>query len=154
MSVYQVQARRHTFPRLGNEHLSQETVNWLLPDATVLNIDDDRRQLMSIKLKLDRGDYQTAVVEIAEALQKAGYSLLNAEVSEWVDKSVDAMLLSALTIGGTAGAASKKPLVAGAAALIAALVAREVESRIRRLEVVYRFVPSTAADRTIVAVSP
>jgi hypothetical protein len=63
------------------------------------------------------------------------------------------MLLSAFTIGGSTGAATKKPLVAGAAALVAAIVAREVESRIRRLEAVYRFVPSTGADLFIPAAS-
>jgi hypothetical protein len=65
MSVYQVRARRHTYPRLGNKSLSKQTVNWLIPDATVLGIDDDRRQIVSIELKLDRDDYRTAIVEIA-----------------------------------------------------------------------------------------
>lgn len=153
MSAYQIQARRHTYPRLGNERLSRETVNWLLPDAAVLDITEDRRQFVSIRLNLDRGDYEAAIVEIAEALRQAGYSLLNAEVSEWVDRSVDAMLLSALTVGGGTGAATKKPLVAGAAALIAAVIARAVESQMRRLEVVYRFGPSVGANRLMVPVS-
>lgn len=154
MSVYQIHARRHTHPRLGHEHLSRQIINWLLPEATVLALNYDRLQFVSIMLELDRSDYQAGIAETAEALQQAGYSLLNAEVSEWVDRSVDAMVLSALTIGGSTGAATKKPVMAGVAALIAALVAREVESRMRRLEVVYRFAPSTRTDPVMVAASP
>jgi 5-carboxymethyl-2-hydroxymuconate isomerase len=153
MSVYEIRARRHTHPRLGSEVLSQQAVNWLLPDAIVMDIVDDGRRFVSIRLELDRGEYQAAIAEIAEALQRVGYSLLNAEVSEWVDRSVRAMLLSALAIGGGTAAASKKPLAAGVAALIAALIAREVESRMRRLEVVYRFMPSIRANRLMVPVS-
>lgn len=142
MSNYRVRARRHTHPRLGDERLSPQVVEWLIPDAQVFEVDDDPQQLLSFTVVMRRKRHQAAIEEIAVALQQAGYSLLDAEVDELVDRSVDAMVASALAIGGGTGVVTKNPIASAVAAIIAAVLAREVESRIRRFEVVYRFVPS------------
>ena len=61
-----------------------------------------------------------------------------------VDHSVKAMVGSALTVGGGTAATTKKPIATILLAALAAVAAREVESRMRKFEVVYRFDVSPA----------
>jgi histidinol-phosphate/aromatic aminotransferase/cobyric acid decarboxylase-like protein len=81
--------------------------------------------------------------EILAMMQRLGYSVADATVSEWVDRSVESMVLGALGAGGSAQAVAKNPVVTLAAAIAGAFAARWVESELRRLEVMYRLVPSS-----------
>src|ERR1700749_3638436 len=103
MSLYRIKARRHTHPRLGEEGLSAAVINWLIPDARIIELSESSASELRLALELERDDYQSAISEISVALQQAGYSLFNAEVSELVERTVGAIVTGAVTVGCGAG---------------------------------------------------
>jgi len=141
MSIYRVQALRHTHPRLGHEGLAGG-INWLISDTAIVEVEqpDSHREYLSLQLRRD--EHLQAVNEISEAVQRLGYTLLNIEISELVGQTVEATVFSAAGTGGVVHAKTDNPLLTLLAAIVGGFVANRVAAQLRRYEVVYRFAPS------------
>jgi hypothetical protein len=141
MSIYRIHARRHTHPRLGNEGLPGG-INYLIADAVIVGNErlDSFRE--SLSLQLERDDYLQAVNEIGGAVQQLGYSLLEIEISELIDQTVQATILGALGLGGATHSKARSPLLTAIATLAGGYAANRVAAQLRRYEVVYSFSPS------------
>lgn len=141
MSNYRIRARRHTHPRLGGQGLSPQDFAWLLPDAEVASLVEEG-SFAIIELRLRRESHLEALNEILGALQRLGYSVLESTVSEWVDASVQTALTVAIAGAGSAGATTRNPKIAIAAAAAGAIAGYLAGSQIGRMKVVYTLVPT------------
>lgn len=149
MSIYRIRARSHTHPRLGNAGLSVEEICWALPKATVVELSNSEPPFVTLELHLEPeaglpelNAHLATVNEIIGALQRLGYSTLNATVGELVDRSVEAAVGGALTTTAGTRVVTKNPLALILAALAGAIAATWVESQLRRFEVTYQLVPA------------
>lgn len=88
-----------------------------------------------VELFLDRPSHETALNEIAVALQQLGYAWLEASITEWVDDIIGGAIVGCLG-GGAAGANGDK-LTALLSAAIGALIGAMVGSTINNTKVVY-----------------
>lgn len=151
MTPYRVRARtrRHTHPRLGNGGISQAGIEWLIPNAVLAGRQEIDSLHVDVALSLDCENHLEAANDVIVALQRLGYSVVNLEVDELVDRATETMILSALGIGGTTQAKTKSPLIALLAALGGGYVGRLVGSQIKRFEPIYRFVPSASGWRAV-----
>jgi hypothetical protein len=138
MSIYRVHVRRHTYPRLGNEGLSTG-INWPIPDAVIIASEQPDSLHEHLSLQLARDDYLQAANEIGEAVQRLGYTLLNIEIRELVDKTVEATILGAAGPGGVIHLKMKNPLLTAIVMLVGGYIANRVATQLKRYEVVYRF---------------
>lgn len=141
MSIYRVSVRRHTYPRLEDGGLAGG-INWLIPDAVITASERPDSLREHLSLGLQRDNYVQAVNEIGEAVQRLGYDLLEAEISELVDQEVRAMIFGAATLGGAAHSKARIPWLTALAALAGGYLGNRAAAQLRRFEVVYRFSPS------------
>lgn len=88
-----------------------------------------------VDLFVDRPSHETALNEIAVALQQLGYAWLDASITEWADNMLGGAIVGCLG-GGTAGANSDK-VTALLSAFVGALVGAVVGSAINSVKVVY-----------------
>jgi len=144
-----VRTRRHTHPRLGNEGISQAGIEWLIPDAVLVGRQEIDSLHVDVALCFDHEDHLEAANEVIVALQRLGYSVINLEVDELIDRATETMILSALGVGGTAQVKAKNPLIALIAALGGGFVGRLVGSQMKQFETIYRLVPSASGWRSV-----
>lgn len=88
-----------------------------------------------VELFLDRPSHETALNEIAVALQQLGYAWLEASITEWADNMIGGAIVGCLG-GGTAGVNSDR-LTALLSAAIGALIGAVVGSAINSIKIVY-----------------
>jgi hypothetical protein len=141
MSIYRVHVRRHTYPRLEDGGLAGG-INWLIPDAVITASERPDSLREHLSLRLQRDDYLQAVNEIAEAVQRLGYNLLEIEISELVDQEVKAMIFGTVALGGAAHSKAKNPWLTAFAALAGGYLGHWAAAQMKRYEVAYRFSPS------------
>lgn len=91
-----------------------------------------------LDLLLRRPTHQQAVEEAIHALQQVGYSLLEAEVSQIVNRTVEGAVLGFLG-GGTLGLPSKNPYVELAAATLGALAGGKAGSMVESVVARYHY---------------
>lgn len=141
MSVYRVQARRHTHPGLSSS-LSQEALSWVLSDATLLEHALEEQGTVALVLDFECETHQAGMNEVIVALQKLGYSVLNATVSDWVDRSVEGAVVGVASAAVGARAAKSNLLVGVIAMIGGGVVAHWIGAQMQRLEVVYELARS------------
>lgn len=96
-----------------------------------------------LDVALHRPTHEQAVNEIAAATERFGYSLIEAEVSEIVDKAVQGIVVGACS-GGALGLATKNPYLELFAAIVGAAAGAKAGSMIELVRARYRYRRSPA----------
>ena len=108
-------------------------------------------ELLDVALR--RPTHQEAVNEIAAATEQFGYSLVEAEVSEIVDKTVQGMVVGAFS-GGALGLTTKNPYLELFAAMIGAAAGGKAGSMIESVRARYHYRWFPAAGWVITELPP
>jgi hypothetical protein len=91
-----------------------------------------------IVLRLRGEGRDQAFNEVLSLVQGLGYSMVDAEVAEIVDRTVEGAVFGCLT-GGGIGATTKGPVIAAVAALAGALAGAKVGSTVEQFGVRHRY---------------
>jgi hypothetical protein len=100
-----------------------------------------------------RPTHEQAVNEIAAATERFGYSLIEAEVSEIVDKTVQGILVGACS-GGALGLTAKNPYLELFAAIVGAAAGGKAGSMIESVRAKYHYRWFPAAGWVITELPP
>lgn len=92
----------------------------------------------TLRVEISRPTHTEAFEAVLAAVERAGYSMLEAEVGEIVDGSVQGAMVGLLG-GGAPGAMKERPLVAIIGAALGWWVGREVGASARKLGAAYRY---------------
>lgn len=98
-----------------------------------------------LKVEISRPTHTQAFEAVLAAVEGAGYSMVEAEVGEIVDESVQGAMVGLLG-GGTPGALMESPLFAMIGAALGWWVGREVGASARKLGAAYRYEFFSAAE--------
>jgi hypothetical protein len=108
-----------------------------LEGLVVRELGQDPNGRWTLHLQLERPSPEHALEEIASAIERLGFSVLEATVSEWASEALERALVGLLG-GGLLGASSKKGVVAVAGAALGALVGGWSGAEARQLAGEYR----------------
>jgi hypothetical protein len=144
MNTYRLRVR--PIPRLAHagwyaSALSSERLMAELAGASVRGLSGDDSYHWLVDLQLGRETHEEALNEIFIALQRLGFEVVNAWVTEWADRAVQGALLG-FAGGGTAGSASRNADLTAIIALAAGVIGGLVGSQLKRVEKVYELTPS------------
>lgn len=148
MSLYaihiRVQANLYYGSLLGPASSLTEALSEVLADGVIGEARGALEGGEHIDLLMHRPTHQQAVTEILGALESVGFSLLEAEVDEIVDKAVQGAVLG-FCGGGGLGLTTKNPYVELLAAAIGALAGSMAGSKLEEIAARfhYRWFPAT-----------
>lgn len=91
-----------------------------------------------LQVALHRPTHTEAFEDVARAVAQAGYSMVEAEVSEIVDEAATGAMVGLLS-GGAPGALADNPLIAFLGAAVGWWAGREVGGSIRKVGAVHRY---------------
>jgi hypothetical protein len=113
--------------------LTTERVVSELGGAVVRTLSEDRRGRTVVDLHLERPTHEEALSEILLAVNRLGFSLVEATVSEWANEVVERAVIGALGGGGAIGTASDDVALARLAAAVGAIVGAWSGAQVQRL---------------------
>lgn len=144
MSIYNVRARRHTHPRLAEEPPLAAVLEWRLPEARLAESVSSAEGFLDFSVELESEDHLEAINQLIEASERIGYSVIDANVEEWIGREVEGVAVSALGAGGAVQAKIGNPVLSLAVALAAGYIGHQVGAQLGRFEVVYHLVPASS----------
>jgi len=144
MNTYRLGVRPSQRLALGGRRtaaLSSEQLMTQLPGTSVRELSSDDSYHWLVDLELTRDTHEQALNEIIIAVQRLGFDVVNAWVTEWADRAVEGALIG-LAGGGTAGSASGNAELAAIIALAGNIIGGWAGSQLKRVEKVYELTPS------------
>ena len=139
----------------GQPGLTPDAIALLIPDATVHEITSDGPGYgATLDIELERQTREEEINEISAAAQRLGYSIVNGEVSAWVNAETQGIIAGAIS-GAGFGFALEKPEVALILAIAGGLAGSWVASRLAHYEPILELRrPHRAGPLEFVAVQP
>jgi hypothetical protein len=119
-----------------------------LPGATMREFSDAGNWVATLELDLQRPQHVDALNEILLVLQRAGYTILNGTVTEWVTSAAEGAIAGALG-GGLIGTTTRDGLgmLLSTGVLLAGSI---VGSNLKRVEKIYQIQPNYLGGLTLV----
>jgi hypothetical protein len=118
-------------------NLTEAFLEEAIAGAVVRELTVDAQGHHTVDLQLARDSDEQALDEIVSLLERLGFSILEATVSEWASEVFEGAVVGLLG-GGTLGLATEKGPVAAIGAVAGAIVGGLVGSEARRLATQYR----------------
>jgi hypothetical protein len=128
---------RYSF-NVGAAPLTKEALEQLIEGAVVHTIEDGGFGYPAVvDLQLDRQPNDQALNAIVIAIQRCGYSLIEGEVTQWVDAKAQGALIGLLG-GAGGGTRTKNDGIVVLLGALGAFLGHLVGAQVRKHEVIYR----------------
>jgi hypothetical protein len=128
---------RYSF-HIGAAPLTKATLEQLIEGAIVHAIDGGTPgYAATVDLRLDADPNDQILNTIIVAIERCGYSILEGEISQWVDAEAQGALMGFMT-GAGCGAFTKDDGITIISAILGALLGHQAGAAVRKHEVIYK----------------